>query len=256
MAGIDFRINPRIPMPERGKPQFPSSTALCEFMRDTLGIDHVLLAFSCGKDSLAAWCKLLDHGFKVTPYYQVMIPGNDFVEKSLAWYENHFDTEVHRILHPNAWRWLNSLTSQPPWRRDAISSLDLPAYTYAEIQEAMRRSVPGMDGGWVSVGTRIVDSPIRRMNLTHRVVNQKNRSFFPVFDFLKKDIISILTKHKVKLPIDYEVFGRSFDGIDHRYCEPLSRHFPESWENLLFWYPMQGMELFRADVARKHGQAK
>lgn len=253
----EFRLDKRIPYPKKGQPQFESSDALCEFMRTELGIDRIIMAFSTGKDSVAALCQLLDHGFEIFPYYQQMIPGGlPFVNKTIEFYEEFFGIKIHQILHPNAWRWMFALTSQPPWRRDAISSLDLPAYDYAGIQEGMRRSCPGCEDTWAAVGTRIVDSPIRRMNLTHRVVNQRNRSFFPIFDFRKVDIISKLKKWKCPVSIDYEVFGRSWDGIDHRYYEPLTRHFPESAELVRFWYPMQDIELYRAEVARRHGQAK
>jgi tRNA(Ile)-lysidine synthase TilS/MesJ len=39
----------------------------------------VLLAFSCGKDSLATWLQLRDDGFEVVPYFCYLIPDLGFV---------------------------------------------------------------------------------------------------------------------------------------------------------------------------------
>ena len=48
----------------------------------------VLLAFSRGKDSIAAWLAPRDAGVEVIPYHLYLIPGLSFVDESLAWFED------------------------------------------------------------------------------------------------------------------------------------------------------------------------
>ena len=42
------------------------------------------------------------------------------------------------------------------------------------------------------------------------------------------------------LPVDYEMFGRSFDGIDYRFISPIKERFPDDYARILEWFPMAG----------------
>ncbi|WP_161791100.1 hypothetical protein [Amycolatopsis sp. MJM2582] len=52
------------------------------------------------------------------------------------------------------------------------------------------------------------------------------------------------------MPIDYEWYGRSFDGLDYRFIEPLSRHAPEDYARDPDWCPLAEPELLRHDLTR------
>ncbi len=54
--------------------------------------------------------------------------------------------------------------------------------------------------------------------------------------------MAVIERHGIKLPVDYEMFGRSFDGIDWRFVEPLRKHLPEDYERLRFWFPLVEMD--------------
>ncbi len=66
----------------------------------------VLLAFSRGKDSIAAWLALREHGVEVVPYHLYSIPGLTFVDESLKVFEDFFDTKIIDLPHPALYRWL------------------------------------------------------------------------------------------------------------------------------------------------------
>ena len=53
----------------------------------------------------------------------------------------------------------------------------------------------------------------------------------------------------VDLPVDYEWFGRSFDGIDYRFTKPLSEHAPDDFKRLLEWFPLAELEIFRHGIS-------
>jgi len=67
--------------------------------------DTVVPAFSCGKDSVAAWLALRAAGFtRIIPMYRYLIPDLGFIERSLAYYENFFGTPIYRVAHPSLFR--------------------------------------------------------------------------------------------------------------------------------------------------------
>jgi hypothetical protein len=60
----------------------------------------VLLSFSRGKDSIAAWIALRDAGIDVRPFYLYAIPGLlSFEAESLAYFEDVFDTPIPVYPH-------------------------------------------------------------------------------------------------------------------------------------------------------------
>jgi len=52
----------------------------------------------------------------------------------------------------------------------------------------------------------------------------------------------------IPLPVDYEWFGRSFDGLDFRFLEPMSRFAPADYERVLDWFPLADVQMFRAGM--------
>lgn len=216
----------------------------------------VLLSFSCGKDSICAWVALRDAGFSVVPFYMAIVPGLAFVERSLAYYENFFGTHILRVLHPSTYRHLDSYTAQPHQRKATIDFLRLPLFDYVDIERGVKRTAGLPESAWTAVGTRYADSPLRRARMPKDGISLGSRKFFPIAAYDKNDLIATLAKAQVKLPIDYQLFGRSFDGIDYRFLAPIKTHFPDDYRRILDWYPCADMDLFRARIARQHGQAK
>lgn len=217
----------------------------------------VLLAFSRGKDSLATWIVLREAGFKVTPFHQEIIPGLEFVERSLRYYEQCFDTHIYRVVHPNFYHWLTTLAQQPPERGHKLDWLSLPRFRYPDVQQGVARTAGLPLDTWCATGTRSADSPTRRHALQgQHGISPNMRSFSPLADWTKQDVIDCLRRAQLKLPIDYKLFGRSFDGIDHRYLYPLREHLPEDYQRVIEWFPWAGLEFTRAEFAEKYGQAK
>ena len=81
----------------------------------------VLLAFSCGKDSLGAWCALRDAGIEVVPAYLWYLPHLAFVDEELEHYERLFGTKIHRYPHPSFYRMVAEGVDQTPARLRAIA---------------------------------------------------------------------------------------------------------------------------------------
>ncbi len=61
----------------------------------------------------------------------------------------------------------------------------------------------------------------------------------------KDELIALLQKHDCKLPVDYKLFGRSFDGIDYRFMVPLKEHYSDDYQKLLDFFPLAELEIMR-----------
>ena len=104
---------------------------------------------------------------------------------------------------------------------------------------------------WVADGVRAADSIVRRASFTrHGVMKHHSRKVSPIADWLKGEVLGRIKQAGIDLPIDYEWFGRSFDGIDYRFLEPIRRNAPRDYEQILRWFPLADLEIMRHDFAR------
>ena len=76
-------------------------------------------------------------------------------------------------------------------------------------------------------------------------VNFKKRHFYPIFDWNIEDLKNCLRDNNVKLPVDYEMWGKSFDGIDYRFIKPLKERFPADYDKLKELFPLLDLEIMR-----------
>ena len=207
---------------------------------------ETLLAFSAGKDAIAAWLAVRDSFEAVHPYYLYLVPGLEFVEESLAYYEQFFGEKIIRLPHPSLHRWLNNYTFQPPERCLVIDQAGLPGHDYSHIRQAVCKMRELHDDMLVADGVRAADSPMRRIAInSHGPITWNQGKYHPVWDWKKADLIDCFKRHNVRLPIDYKLFGRTFDGIDLRFILPLKKHRPADYRRVLEWFPMVELEVFR-----------
>jgi len=125
-----------------------------------------LLAFSCGKDSIAAWLEMQASGLfrEIIPIHLALVPGLAFVEQSLRYFEEVFETRILRLIHPSFYRMLGHCVFQPPERLDAIRALGLDRvrFDYAAVRQWASEDLGLAEpGAWLAVGVRAADSPQR-----------------------------------------------------------------------------------------------
>lgn len=252
MMGLKLPSNPK----QGGvalQAHFANSDELCEYMAEITG-GVTMLAFSTGKDSVAAWLKLRRYFDKIVPYYLYNIPGNlDFIEKSLTYYEEWFGCHIIRLPHPSLYRQWNNLVFQAPENIRAIESAGLREYDYAEINSVVRMTDPALDVAYQAVGVRSADSIMRRTSiLQHGSINHGKMRFFPVFDYKKDDIVRELDEANISLPIDYEWFGRTFDGIDYRFTSVLREKSPKDYEKVVAAFPQVELDILRQQWRKEY----
>ena len=211
--------------------------------------DSCLLAFSCGKDSIAAWLELRKHFTRVIPFYMYLVPDLEFVKRSLDYYEDWFGCKIERYPHPSLYRMLNNCVFQAPENRMTIARAALPKFEYSDIYSTMREKHSTPDA-YCASGVRAVDSPYRMIAIKkYGPINHKIKQFYPIWDWKKNRLIDEIEEAGVKLPVDYRIFGRSFDGVDYRFLEPIRRNFPSDYDRILQYFPLADLELKRRDYA-------
>ena len=198
----------------------------------------VCLAFSCGKDSLAAWIALRDAGIEVVPAYMYYVPGLQFVQNQIKAYEDHFQTKIHQYPHPLLFHALAAAAFQAPQRIPLLAAMDVRELSYQDVWQLIIEDL-GLSDNWLADGVRAGDSIVRRASLSkHGVMKLASHKVSVIHDWLKGKVIDTIKADKAPLSNDYEVFGRSFDGFDARYTGPLRRTYPEDYARLVEWFPL------------------
>lgn len=208
--------------------------------------DTVLLSFSCGKDSIAAWLAVRDVFPNIVPFYLYLVPDLAFVDESLDYYEQWFGTRIIRVPHPTFYGQMNTFVMQAPENCAVIEAARLPLFTFDDVSRLLIEDYDLPASTFTLTGIRAADSPNRRSAINqHGPINWNRRYAYPVWDLLKADMVELLYSSGIHLPIDYQWFGRSFDGIDYRFLSVIKREAPADYARILAWFPLADLELFR-----------
>lgn len=226
--------------------QWPHDDALLHETRKRTG-DTILLGFSRGKDSIAAWIKLRDSGLfkRIIPVFMYLIPDLKFEEESLQYFEDCFHTHIYRVPHTALYNMLANNIWQPPghlWRN--ADYMERLTCTVPELNTYIKESLGLPAGTLMANGVRAMDTPLRRMGIhRHGPFGADNVKI--IWNYSTKDVMDSLKRNNIELPIDYQLFGRSFDGINIQYLYPIYRHFPEDYKKICEWFPLAELEIMR-----------
>lgn len=213
-----------------------------------------LLAMSRGKDSIAAAIALRDADFEVVPFYTYIVPpapdGSllSFEESSLAYYERAlFDgRRIWRLPSPSLWTMLRSANFASPERVAVLQAASLGEFGYGDLHAALRRIEGLREDAPVAVGVRGADSPQRRLHMLKTGgIDGRTKQFFPIAAWRKADVIGAIERAGIRLPPDYQVWRRTFDGLDGAFLVGLRKHFPADFERVRQWFPLADAELLR-----------
>ena len=230
---------------------FKNGDDVCRYVRERSG-GTVLLGYSGGKDSISALMKLRKHFDRIVLYHLWCVPGLEFVGEYIAYAEQKLGKHIVQLPHPAFYRWINHATYQAPERLRIIDAVGWPNFEYDDMRGAVIEDCGLPEDVWTATGVRAADSPMRRASLIkNQGVNPKRRYFYPCWDWNKERLLAELVREGIKLPIDYKVFGRSFDGLDLRFLVKIREHFPRDYKTILDWFPLVDMEIARYEFAQR-----
>lgn len=207
---------------------------------------RVFLSFSRGKDSIAAWLKMRGQFEEIVPVFMYAIPGGlSFENESLDYYEKFFQTRIVRVPNPSFYRKLNAFVFQSPDRIRVIQAAGFKSFTRDDLYGWLAKE-RGMESSFNAIGLRLTDNLARRAMLTKTgPVNEKRKTFCPIWDMNKAQLVECIRESGCKLPADYRVMQSSFDGLSYRFLKPIKTHFPADYQKILEWFPLAEAMIFR-----------
>ncbi len=213
---------------------------------------RVNVAFSMGKDAIAAFLALRDvPGLELTAHYSYLVPGLEFVDTWIAYYERRLGVRIHQIPHYSLFRYLQHDVFQTPRSHAQLRPFRFEHYKNADMHDHAREVCGVPRSTYIATGVRAADSPVRRTTFAvNGALNPWMRTFCPVFDWTIADVAGAIARAGLVLPVDYLLFGRSFDGIDFRFLAKIRDHFPRDYARILDFVPMADMEIFRRHLWR------
>lgn len=224
----------------------PPSLDLIKAVRAEFG-PRILLGFSRGKDSLAAWLAMRPYFDDIVPFHLFTVPKLPIVEESLEYYERKMSRKIWRMPQPGFYSWLRNATFQTPPRAAVIKAANLPKFTYKDVVDIIAKAEGiAPENTMTATGVRSADSPRRRTVITQcEGIARGQPKFYPIWDWSTDQCIDIIAKSGISLPIDYELFGRTIDGLDYRVIAPLKKHRPQDYAKILEWFPLIDIEIWR-----------
>lgn len=232
--------------------QFNNSEDLCRHIREEHG-DTIMLSFSCGKDSLAAWIQCSRYFDRIVPFFLYLVPGLEFIEDNLRYYEDVFQTHIVRLPHPSMYRWLNNFVFQAPENLAVVEEFGLPEFDYEDIYDLVRYDYGLPDDTYTALGVIAYDSPNRWAAIKkYGPMNEKRQTFYPVYDWKKTRLMSEINMAGVKLSTEYHLFGRSFDGLDFRFLSRIQEQFPRDFARIREFFPLSDIDTFRIQCRQRY----
>lgn len=216
----------------------------------------VMLSFSRGKDAWGVWCAIKDKIDFVPFHYYAGPPGLSFIDESLAYAEKKMGKKIINLPAPMMYNLLaaQNVVAQPPYRVLPLRMINLQTFSFEDVQDAAIKLAGLSTDTFTALGVRAKDSARRALFFkTHGPVSHGKKKFYPIWDWDKATLINELKKHDVKLPIDYKLFGRSFDGLYYMYLQKIKEVYPEDYKKILDYFPLLDMEIYRYEKRKALG---
>jgi 3'-phosphoadenosine 5'-phosphosulfate sulfotransferase (PAPS reductase)/FAD synthetase len=218
-----------------------------------------LLSFSLGVDSIAMWLRIKelannDSSIDIENsvfFYMYFIPGLPFVDDYIDYFENHEKVKIIQVPHNVFLQALANWHWQPPIKSYAVELLQRSQNRYVQMKKEdienyikIKTGIPAE--AYTCVGVKAGDSAMRRMAMRKtQGINESKLKFYPIADYENSDVYSIIKKHGVKVPIDYRLFGISYENLQYRFAKNISEKCPESWRICKEWFPDIELSLAR-----------
>lgn len=203
---------------------------------------EINVGFSCGKDSLVTLdicCRVFK---RVHPFFMWLVPGLSFQEKYIEYIESRYKVSVIRLPH---WQ-LGAMYRANVFRPGSNKSLACPLLKISDIEAEVSR-LTGCP--WFAYGMTRFDSLERNAMLKRcKGIDLKSRRVYPIMNLTRKAIFAYLRLRKIPLPVDYNLFGRSFGRLWPQELAAIKKHFPHDYEKIREHFPHCEAQIKRAEI--------
>ncbi len=190
--------------------------------------DSVIVGFSGGKDSIVTLDLCFKYFKRVQPFFMYLVPGLEFQEKMLRWYENKYKTEIVRIPHFEVSNFLKygSLT---------VFDDNVEIVGITDTYEYMRQKT-GIH--WIAAGERCADSIVRNAMIKHSgSIDYKRGRFYPIAYWKKNEVLEYIKYKKLYLSPEQKRLGFSFRSLDGSELAVIKENYPKDYAKILKVYP-------------------
>lgn len=226
------------------KKHFENSEDLCKYI-SKINNGTCIMSFSCGIDSIAMYYQLEKYFDNIIPIYLYVVPNLDFVNRYLNYFEDKWGRKIIRMPHPRVIMML---------RENVFRTLDLNEiddsywdnYDYTSLCKIASKAIGIGINTMRGIGLKKGDNPSRHMSITkYGSVNYKTNSFYPIYDWNDAKVKGTIRDNNCKVPVDYKIFGRSYDGLGYRFTVPIKKYFPSDYEKLKEYFDLIDVEIKR-----------
>jgi hypothetical protein len=202
-----------------------------------------VLHFSTGADSIACYLRLKEHGINPVLVYHYYLKDLPMVKNYIDYFEKKFNEHVYQF---SSTLWANDIDNalyQYPKKarekfRNSIGQYALDMYTKDDFDHDIKEAIGG--DVVIHLGLRYTDGLRRYQHLMKHGV-MYNDKFYPIAPFQIKDIQAILEKYNVLLPIEYGLWGISFESPRSWNINLIKTHCPETYKALTKVFPLCGL---------------
>lgn len=205
------------------------STALFDPIKTQSTVtDSVLVGFSGGKESVVVTDLCFRYFKNVKLFFMYICPNLSFQERTIAWYEKKYQTEIMRIPHMDVSEFFHYGSFRPP-------DYSFPIISINDIYRYMRLKT---DIWWIAAGERINDSIVRRAMIKKSgSIDVQRGRIYPVVMWKKKEIVDYIKFHNLYLGEDSRKLGFSFKSLWGKELAMLKQYFPDDYQKVIRQYP-------------------
>ncbi|MCL1937608.1 MAG: hypothetical protein FWF52_04335 [Candidatus Azobacteroides sp.] len=217
------------------------------------GILEATLGFSTGKDSVVGLDMLLKAGLKVIPIYFYVVPGLKFIEDNIKMYEDHFEQRIVRLPHPMLYDYIDHLDWQPYDRAKTIAKNANGHTSFRELTNAYLKCMDISGFEYDCNCMKMADSLNRRL-LLRKIpdVDEAKKIIYLTKYLTDKGCFDYIKAHNIPLTKDYEIWGRSWDGLKYDYTMGVKKFYPEDYETIKSYFPLIDAEIIRYKLVKKY----
>jgi phosphoadenosine phosphosulfate reductase len=198
--------------------------------------DAVIVFYSGGKDSAVALDLAVRRFKTVHVVFMYQVQGLSFQEASMRWAEKKYGIEVYRIPHFE----LSTMLRRGIFCKPDPSVRPL---TISNVYDHVRR-VFGCR--WIVAGERCADSTVRNaMIKASGPIDEKRGRFYPLAFWTKKQTLSYIEAHKLKISPESALLGHSFRSFDGKDLRLIRESYPADYDRVIAAFPLAEVALVR-----------
>ena len=221
---------------------FADSDELCRHIRSING-DRVILSFSMGKDAIASYLQLKRH-FERKELTPLRLPRAVYRHRHAASKRVSLpDAGCDPVVAANKPHPVIDRLQIGTWHRQVVEERETVGRLIHAVAQHAKKRRPGTAVDLLI--EHVLESLEFAIYKAEPGDNVQVKQFDVVFDWKIDRLVDEIERSGIKLPVDYEMFGRSFDGIDYHYLAPIKERFPEDYEKILYWFPLAELDEVR-----------